>query len=213
LLAAADGGSVISRKDIVPVREAADALQPAQVFMSDVSGPPESQDEQRRLMSTVHALDNASRLAEMASNEIDFRTVNGGPGNARAAAMCTDAMRSAAYVAGDIGALPGDGPRNEPRQQTPGLPTADAALDSLAMSTEAALDRLAFCAKEVSELRRTLRSATLGAVANGSLTAGEAIARADTVRSLEALAHYAWRSAAHLVGRADSRIETQGAAN
>jgi phosphate:Na+ symporter len=110
-------------------------------------------------------------------------------------------MRSAAYVGGEVGALPGDGPRNEPRQQTPGFPAADDARDKRAMSTEAAVDRLAFCAKEVSELRRTHRSATLGAVANGSLTAGEAIARADTVRSLEALAHHAWRCAAHLVGR------------
>jgi phosphate:Na+ symporter len=213
LLAAADGGSVVSRKDIVPVREAADALQQAQAFMSDVSGPPQTEDDQRRLMSTVHALDNASRLAETASNEIDFGTVKGGPDDARAAALCTDAMRSAAHVAGEVGALPGDGPRNEPRQETPGLPAADDARDKRAMSTETALDRLAFCAKEVSALRRTHRSTTLGAVANGSLTAGEAIARADTVRSLEALAHYAWRSAAHLVGRADSRSETQGAAD
>jgi phosphate:Na+ symporter len=203
LLGAADGGSVISGKGIVPVREAADALRQAQVFMSDVSGPPESEDEQRRLMSTVHALDNASRLAEMANNEIDFRTVSGEPDDARAAALCKDAMRSAASVAGEVGALPGGGPRNEPRQQTPGLPDTDDVLDKLPMSTEAAFDRLAFCAKEVSELRRTHRSATLGAVANGSLTATEAIARADRVRSLEALAHYAWRSAAHLVGRGE----------
>jgi phosphate:Na+ symporter len=53
------------------------------------------------------------------------------------------------------------------------------------------------------ELRRTHRSATLGAVANGTLTADAAIARVETVRIHEALAHHAWRSTAHLVGRGD----------
>jgi phosphate:Na+ symporter len=35
------------------------------------------------------------------------------------------------------------------------------------------------------------------------LTASDAIARVDAVRILEALAHHAWRSAAHLVGHAE----------
>jgi len=35
------------------------------------------------------------------------------------------------------------------------------------------------------------------------LTADVAIVRVDTLRSLEALAYHAWRSAAHLVGRSD----------
>ena len=35
------------------------------------------------------------------------------------------------------------------------------------------------------------------------LTAGDAVARVDAVRILDALAHHAWRSAAHLIGRAD----------
>jgi phosphate:Na+ symporter len=50
-------------------------------------------------------------------------------------------------------------------------------------------------------MQRGYRSATLGAVANGTLSADAAIVHVDTVRSLEALAHHAWRSAAHLVGR------------
>ena len=39
--------------------EAADALRQAHILMSDVEGPPESEDEQRRLTSTLHALDHA----------------------------------------------------------------------------------------------------------------------------------------------------------
>jgi phosphate:Na+ symporter len=177
-------------------------LRQAQVFMSDVSGPPQSEDEQRRLMSIVHALDNASRLAEMANSEVDFRTVGGGPDEVRAAALCTDAMRSAALVAVEVAALPGVA-RNERRHATPGSPDADPTLDTTAMPTEEALHRLELCAKALGELRRNYRSATLSAVANGVLTAGEAIVRVDTVRSLAALTHHAWRSAAHLVGRGE----------
>jgi phosphate:Na+ symporter len=62
--------------------------------------------------------------------------------------------------------------------------------------------RLEQCAKTLDELQRTHRSATLSAVASGALTGGEAIARVDAVRRLDAFAHHAWRSAAHLVGRA-----------
>ena len=59
--------------------------------------------------------------------------------------------------------------------------------------------RLQYCAKTLNELQRAHRTATLRAVANGVLTAGEAIVRVDTVRRLDALAHHAWRSAAQLV--------------
>ena len=83
------------------------------------------------------------------------------------------------------------------------MPAVDGAPDSLAMSTQAALDRLASCAKEMSALRRTHRSATLNAVATGALKADEAIVLVDIVRSLEALTNHAWRSAAHLVGRGE----------
>jgi phosphate:Na+ symporter len=62
--------------------------------------------------------------------------------------------------------------------------------------------RLEHCAKTLDELQRAHRSATLSAVASGAVTGGEAIARVDAVRRLDAFAHHAWRSAAHLVGRA-----------
>src|SRR5262245_19007375 len=59
LQAASRSEAVRSGKDDVSVPEAADALRQAQVFMSDVSGPPESEDEQRRLTNTLHALEHA----------------------------------------------------------------------------------------------------------------------------------------------------------
>jgi phosphate:Na+ symporter len=200
LAAATSGGSVRSGKDAVPLREAADALRQAQVFMSDVSGPPESDEEQQQLTSTLHALDHASRLAETAGEGTDFRTAAGGPDDARAAELCADAMRGAASLASEIAALPG-GPPIEGRRVGLGSPGAETTSDAPITSTEKALAQLERCAKDLSELRRTHRAATLSAVANGALTASEAIVRVDTVRSLEAFAHHAWRSAAHLVGR------------
>ena len=166
--------------------EAADALRQAQVFLSDVIGPPDSDDEQRRLTSTLHALDHATRMAETASGDVDFRTVRGGPDDARAGQLCADAMRSAASVAGEVEAPPDIALSSRP------TPTSAAA------STEEALAQLKRCADELAALRPSHRSATLGAVANGTLTADAAIVRVDTLRSLEALAHHAWRTAAHL---------------
>src|SRR5262245_59365033 len=73
--------------------------------------------------------------------------------------------------------------------------------DSPAASEEQVLMRLEHCAKTLDELQRAHRSATLSAVVGGALTGGEAMARVDAVRRLGAFAH-AWRSAAHLAGRA-----------
>jgi phosphate:Na+ symporter len=49
LAAASRGEPVHPEKDAVSVPEAADALRQAQIFLSDVTGPPSSTDEQRRL--------------------------------------------------------------------------------------------------------------------------------------------------------------------
>jgi phosphate:Na+ symporter len=193
------GGSVRPEKSVASVPEATDALRQAQVFMSDVQGPPETEDEQQRLTSTLHALDHASRLAEAAGEGINFGTASGGPDDARAAALCADAMQTAAAVAGEVAALPDAAPIEPPHEALGSA--AAAAVGASATSTEDRVARLERGAKELSELRRTHRAATLSAVANGALTAGDAIVRVDTVRTLEALTHHAWRSAAHLVGR------------
>jgi hypothetical protein len=83
LAAASRGEPIRPGKDFIS--EAANALRQAQVFLSDVPGPPDSDDEQRRLTNTLHALDHASRLAETASGAIDFGTVRR---CARRTAMC-----------------------------------------------------------------------------------------------------------------------------
>src|SRR5262249_35203678 len=162
--------------------------------------PPDSEDEQHRLTSTLHALDHAARLAEAASGGADFATVAGGPEDVRAGELCADAMRSAASVAGEVAAPLA---ATQSPQAKPISSGSDAASGSVAIPTEDALAQLKRCAEELRELGRSRRRATLGAVANGTLTADAAIVRVDALRTLEALAHHAWRSAAHLVGRGE----------
>lgn len=186
-------GQPVAGKDAVAIPEAADALSKAQLFLSDMTGPPETDNEQQRLTGTLHALDHASRLAEAAGGGIDFGAVTGGPEDARAGALCADAMRSAAKVAGQV-------EMHSDTAMAHAAPSADAASDGPAGSIDAALERLEQCAKELSELRRAHRSATLGAVADGQLTTDAAITRVETVRGLEALAYHAWRCSLHLVG-------------
>jgi phosphate:Na+ symporter len=184
-------GEPVPGKDAGAVHAAVDALRQTQVFLSDVAGPPDSDDEQRRLTSTLHALDHTFRLAETAG-EIDFATVRCGPDDARASQLCVDAMRIATAVGDGVAVVPGINP---PPGESP------AASGTNAPSTDEALTELERCATELGELQRTHRSTTLGAVANGTLTADAAIVRVDTLRSLQTLAWHAWRSTFHLVGR------------
>jgi phosphate:Na+ symporter len=188
-LVAQSRGEPAPGKNAVAMHEAVDASRQAQVFLSDVAGPPETDDEQRRLTSTLHALDHASRLAETAVG-IDFATVGGGPDDARAGQLCADAMQIAAAVAKDFAVLPG----------SDRSPTASA-FGAKELSTDQALVQLECSTKELEKLQLTHRSATLGAVASGTLTADAAIVRVDALRSLQALARHAWRSTAHLVGQ------------
>ncbi|KWV48553.1 sodium:proton antiporter [Bradyrhizobium macuxiense] len=204
LAAGIAGATVRPGRNVASVAEAADALRQAQAFMSEVSGPPQSADEQVRLTSTLHALDHASRLAEAVGDGAEFGTPTHGPEDVRAAQMCAEAMRGAASLAAEAAPLP-TSPRHaapiEPGGRSKG--TFDAAKELLATgeATGQALAQLEQCAKTLGELRKSHRSATLNSVASGELTADEAIARVDALRRLEALAHHAWRSAAHLVGR------------
>lgn len=168
------------------------------MFLSDVTGPPDTDDDQRRLTSTLHALDHASRLTEAASGGNDLRPVGGGPEDIRAGELCAEVMRSAAAIARGVAATPRDA--GSP-QVAPASLGADAMAGPRAIATDEAMAELARCTTQLGEVLRTHRSATLGAVANGTLTADAALLRVETVRSLEALSHHAWRSAAHLVGR------------
>ena len=196
LTAGSGGAASPSGTASASVTEAAEALDKALEFMSDVSGPPEDEDEQRRLTSTLHALDHATRLAEAARGEAAPATAKGGPEDLRAAELCAEAMQCAASVAGEAAAEPADIGRAGP--QAKASPEAAAK-----PAPPAALVRLEEAAKALGALRLAHRSATLSKVATGELTADEAIARVDAVTRFEALARHAWRSAAYLAGRGE----------
>jgi phosphate:Na+ symporter len=70
-----------------------------------------------------------------------------------------------------------------------------------AIPPDEAIAELERCTKQLGEMLRIHRGATLGAVANGTLTADAALLRVETLRSLEELSHHDWRSAVHLAGR------------
>jgi phosphate:Na+ symporter len=180
------GGAV--RPVDVSITEAAAALRQTQVFITDVSGPPETEEDQRRLTSTLHALDHASRLAEAASKETDIGTAKGGLDDVRAAQLCADAMRNAALVAAKVAAQSGVHESTNPIDPSHRVKMADGALVQLEQS-----------AKELNESQPAYRAATLGAVGSGALTADEAITRVETARRLEVFAHHAWRCSVHLV--------------
>ena len=193
VLAAANHGTSVHA---VSITEASDALRQAQEFISEASGPPESEEEEERLTSTLHALDHASRLAEVMGEKGEFGAMPTGSDDVGAAGLCVEAMRNAVLIAGRVDAPPDAHDQSAPVEafdEEKGV-AADGG------STKQAIGQLEHCAKTLGELQQTHRKVTLSSVAGGRVSADEAIARVDAVRRLESLARHAWRSAAHLVG-------------
>ena len=183
------GDALRPGKGVIPFSEVTDVLRQAQEFISGMNGPLESKDDQRRLTSTLHALDHASRLAETAGEEGGFETASGDPGGVRALKLCAEAMRSTALIAGAI---------TEPASAHGHVPSPELPDPPGALTGTSVVLQLEHWAKELGDVQRSHRSATLSAAADGELTAAEAMARVDAVRRLAALAHHAWRAAAHL---------------
>ena len=170
---------------------AADALRKAREFLSGVSAPPDSEEEELRLISTLRALDHGSRFANIAQEEVDLTVAKDAGENARALELCSEAMASAAFAISDVAAETALSDAAEPIKS----------LDT--PSTGSALAKAEECAKALRDLRRAHRQETLRAVGTGKLTADEAMARVDAMERLEALARHAWRSAAYLHGRGE----------
>jgi len=195
---AARTGPIRLGRDMVSVQEAAEAVRQAQIFLSDVAGPPETDDDQRRLTSTLHALDHATRLTDLANGGTNFASVTGGPEDVRAGELCAEVMRTAAAIARGVAAPPRvDGSTHLAHASHAGDMLAGPRADP----PDEAIAELERCTAQLRDMLRAHRSATLGAVANGTLTAEAALLRVETVRNLEALSQHAWRSAIHLVGR------------
>lgn len=169
---------------------AAEALAQTRAFLSELRGTPASEHERSRLASVLHALDHAARLVENAMDDGWRRTFpqsDDAASERRAVALCAEALRLAERLAEHVGA-----PRGSDERAADATP-AEAATD---------LDALAARAAELADLRRQQRATTLAAAGMGEVSAEEAIARVEAVRLLDRLAYHAWRSAAHLTGRA-----------
>ncbi|MBV9269631.1 MAG: Na/Pi cotransporter family protein, partial [Candidatus Eremiobacteraeota bacterium] len=169
-------------KRIVSVTDAGDALRRAQQFISEASGPPESHDEEDRLTCTLHALDHASRMAEIVGENTELAPVSSAVDDARAAELCAEAMQNTIVISDHVGALRDD---------------ADTVREVAQIGVS--MEQLERCAKTLAELQAAQRKATLSSVAGGGVSAYDAIARVDAVRRLEAFARHAWRAAANLV--------------
>jgi len=105
-------------------------------------------------------------------------------------------MRHAVLIADEVGALPDTLHQAAPVEALDG----EKEVAAHGAPTEQALGQLERCATTLRELQGAHRKETLSAVASGTVTADEAMTRVDAVRRLDALAHHAWRSAAHLIG-------------
>jgi len=202
LMPASQGPSARVSREAISTTDVSGALRQAREFISETSGPPESEAEQERLTSTLHALDHASRIAEVAGETEDFASVPGGSEYERAARLCAEAMRHAVAIADEVGALP-----DTPAQAARALEGTQA-VTAQGAPTKQALVQLEYCASALRELQGAHRKVTLGSVASGSVSADEAITRVDRVRRFDALAHHAWRSAAHLAGSGTAAANT-----
>ncbi|WAS90031.1 hypothetical protein O0S08_27875 [Nannocystis poenicansa] len=171
------------------IASAAAALAAVRDFLSELKEPPETEAERLRMTSTLHALEHASRLVE-ALAEGGLRAQPGGaPHDPRAAGLCTQAMRAAQVVGGSITSESALGPQAAPIGW------------SVSSEVAAALAEVEGAARGLEALQREHRAATLASVAPGKLTAADAFARIDAARLLDRIAHHAWHSTAHLLGR------------
>lgn len=175
------------------IAAAAATLDQVRDFLSDMNDPPETEAERHRMTSTLHALEHASRLIEILGEGESARTGPAASHDPRAAALCEQAMRATQTISASITAESALTVQAEPIGWAASAEVAAALAEAEKAST--ALDAM----------QRDHRAATLAAVAPGELTATEAFARIDAARRIDRIVHHAWRSAAHLLGRASPR--------
>jgi phosphate:Na+ symporter len=174
-----------------------DALRQAREYLSEMSRPPDSKEEELRLTSSLHALDHASRFADIAQEEGSLSVAKDAAEDTGAFELFKEAMRNAALAVKDVASETALSDAAEPIRS----------LDP--PSAASALAKTEHCAKLLQDLRLKHRRATLSAVGTGKLTADEAMSRVDAVQRLDSLAHHAWRTAAHLHGRGEPKAASE----
>jgi phosphate:Na+ symporter len=157
-------------------------------FLSGLEEPPETEAERRRMTSTLHALDHASRLAEIVGDGGLPGSPTGGPEDLRVGELCKQVMRWTQTVGDSITGESALSGRAEPIGW------------SVSAEANASLAEAETAAKALAAVQRGHRAAILAAVAPGQLNAADAFARIEAARRLDRIAHHAWRSTAHLLG-------------
>ncbi|MFC4276663.1 Na/Pi cotransporter family protein [Achromobacter aloeverae] len=175
---------------------AAATLGEVRDFLSELHAPAASETDADRyhLTSTLHALDHATRLVEnLAAGRFDpppGPPEGNSPLDIHATALCVKAMQGAQEVGAAVTAQSALSGHTDPVGW------------SVSPEVASELDEMASTALELDAVGRDHRAATLAAVAPGTISAAEALRRIDNVKRLTRIAHHAWRSSAHLVGRA-----------
>lgn len=164
-------------------------LQKVRDFLSELKEPIETEGERRRLTSTLHALDDVSRLVEVLGTGASLAQPQQGREDLRATEVCAQALCAAQVVGSSIVSERALG--------------AYAAPIDWRVSTEigAALAEAKRAALELDSLQRSYRVTTLASVMPGQLTAADAFARIEAIWLLDRIAHHSWRSSMHLFGR------------
>ncbi len=169
------------------------ALERVRNFLSELTEPPATEAERRRMTSTLHALDHASRLAEVLGNGRLPGPASGGPDDLRAAELCEQVMRSTETIDESITDESALSRRAEPIGW------------SVSADVSSTLAEVESAVKALEAMLPKHRAAILASVASGDVAATEAFARIDAVRRLDRIAYHAWRSAAHVLGLGDRR--------
>jgi phosphate:Na+ symporter len=190
--AATSVSSALSGGDRPAAADGADsaaALEEVRSFLSELKEPLESDAEQHRMTSLLHALDHASRLADVLAEGTLAGRRAVSETDPRSAELCAKAMVSAEALCRSIAAESALSGQAEPIGW------------SVAPGVSAALAELEETAGQLAGLRRAHRAEMLASVAPGQLSAADAFARIDSSRQLDRIAHHIWRAAAHLFGR------------
>jgi phosphate:Na+ symporter len=189
---ASRGGAANSLVDSATLDQTSDALQATREFLSHLTDPLPSEEEQQWFISLLHALDHTIRMVDVTKENVNLRLGTGGADEQRALQLCLKAMRRASSVG--VGLVHASVPK---REEHPGHVNADALPVA---SLSAAVQCLKSYSIELTDVIGTHRRATLESVVAGALTTDDAIDQVDAVRFLGRLAHHAWRAATHLAG-------------
>jgi phosphate:Na+ symporter len=202
LESAQQGRAVGYTVDSAMLHQTSDALQATRAFLSDVTDPPPSDEEQRWFVSTLHALDHTIRLVDVLKENVKIEFGPDGVEDRRGVVLCVNAMRSASSIATLLVHSPllkSEEPRANSQSAKFGVSSIDINA-SPAVSLDKEIACLEHYSTELADLLPQYRRATLESVASGVLNANDAIGHVEATRFLDRLAHHAWRATAHIAG-------------